>query len=324
MATIADAVRPGAAERRFRIDGPIAGRHLFLRHLPARRATRAGCRRAVLYVHGLSFPSALSIAFRFDGRSWADHLADAGFDVWGLDFLGFGGSDRYAEMALPPARSAPLGRADLGVRQLELAVRFILREQGLGRLSLIAHSWGTMVAGRLAGDCPELIDRLALFGPLTERPAPEGGAPPALPGWRLLTAAEQYARFTEDVPRGEAPVLLRRHFDRWARAWLASDPAAAERDPPAVANPLGPLADVTAAWHGRLAYDPARVRAPVAILRGEWDSLSTDADAVWLQRALRQAAEVRDIKLARGTHLMHLEEGRARLHDAARDFLAAG
>ena len=94
MTMIADVAHSSAAEQGFRIDSPIAGRKLFLRRLPPRAPAADGRRRAVLYVHGLSFPSALSIAYRFDGRSWADHLTDAGFDVWALDFLGFGGSDR--------------------------------------------------------------------------------------------------------------------------------------------------------------------------------------------------------------------------------------
>jgi hypothetical protein len=37
----------------------------------------------------------------------------------------------------------------------------------------------------------------------------------------------------------------------------------------------------------RLAYDPGLIRAPVAIIRGEWDSLATDADARWLFDALK-------------------------------------
>jgi pimeloyl-ACP methyl ester carboxylesterase len=52
----------------------------------------------VLYLHGATFPSALSIAFRLGGVSWCDALCEAGYDVWGLDFLGFGRSDRYPEM----------------------------------------------------------------------------------------------------------------------------------------------------------------------------------------------------------------------------------
>jgi 2-iminobutanoate/2-iminopropanoate deaminase len=94
-------------EQHFRIPGPLDRLPLFLRFLPA---TRSGAkpRRAVIYVHGATFPSALSIAHRFDGRAWRDALCDAGFDVWGLDFYGFGGSGRYPEMDRPAADHPPL------------------------------------------------------------------------------------------------------------------------------------------------------------------------------------------------------------------------
>ena len=81
-------------EQHFRIPGPREGLSLFLRFLPAAE-TRFRPRRAVLYVHGATFPSALSVAYRFDVKSWRDALNQAGFDVWGLDFYGFGHSDRY-------------------------------------------------------------------------------------------------------------------------------------------------------------------------------------------------------------------------------------
>jgi pimeloyl-ACP methyl ester carboxylesterase len=82
-------------ELTFLIDSGREGLNLFLRRLPAAGASRHG---SVLYLHGATFPSALSIAYRFDGCSWRDALSAAGFDVWVLDFLGFGGSDRYPEM----------------------------------------------------------------------------------------------------------------------------------------------------------------------------------------------------------------------------------
>src|SRR5271167_4969534 len=142
-----------ARERHERIAGPHPGLSLFLRHLPP-SGPSAGRERIVLFVHGGTFPSALSIAHRFDGRSWRDELSDAGFHVWGLDFHGFGYSDPYKDTA----SKNPLGRTEHASRQLEQAVRFILAHHARPSLSLIAHSWGTMVAGHLAARCPELVD----------------------------------------------------------------------------------------------------------------------------------------------------------------------
>ncbi len=88
-----------------------------------------------------------------------------------------------------------------------------------------------------------------------------------------------------------------------------------------MAVPAGPVADIQAAWHGELRYDPALVRAPVSIIRGEWDSLTTDADARWLFDALSASPVKRDVKIGRATHLMHLEAARYALYREAEAFL---
>lgn len=71
MDTIMDiAPRLDPREEHFRIPSPHPGLSLFLRYM----APQGGGVRHVLYVHGGTFPSALSIAHRFDGRSWRDVL----------------------------------------------------------------------------------------------------------------------------------------------------------------------------------------------------------------------------------------------------------
>jgi len=123
-------------EEHFRIPSHHHGRSLFLRHLPP-----SGSGGVVLYVHGGTFPGGLSIAHRFDGRSWRDELCAAGFHVWALDFHGFGRlSEPYPKMEQPAQETSPLGGAADASRQLEHAVRFICGRHRVGRLSIIAHS----------------------------------------------------------------------------------------------------------------------------------------------------------------------------------------
>jgi pimeloyl-ACP methyl ester carboxylesterase len=245
-------------------------------------------------------------------------------------------------MAQPAEGVAPLGRAEEASRQLEHALRFVSARQGRGRISLIAHSWGTMVAGRLAGRAPDLVDRLVFFGPITRREpvaavaqsAPssasrnEAAVPAAgrvqLPGWRLISLRDQWDRFVADVPPGEAPVLLKRHFERWGECYLDVDPTSRSRVPAAVKVPSGAFQDIFDAWAGELAYDPSRIQAPIAIIRGEWDGMCTDADARWLFDALSSAPIRRDVKIARATHLMLLESARYALYRETEAFLAAG
>lgn len=307
-------------EEHFRIPGPREGLSLFLRLL---RATDTGLqpRRAVLYVHGATFPSALSIAHRFDGKSWRDALNEAGFYVWGLDFYGFGHSDRYPEMNQPAGESPPLCVAEDAAEQLEAAVRFILGHQDIERLSLISHSWGSMPTGIFASAHSAQVDRLVLFAPIARREPRRYETPPAFPAWRIVTSEDQWNRFIEDVPAHEPPVLSRGHFEEWSRLYLDSDPESRSRDPSGVKTPLGPFYEIIKAWHGQLAYDPTQIRSPVAIIRGEWDGLIPDDDARWLFNAFTQAPAKRDIKISRGTHLMHLEAMRLALWHESINFL---
>ena len=281
------------------------------------RRPQAADARPLLYVHGATFPTALAFTFRFDGVSWADHLADRGFWPWGLDFAGFGGS-QIAWEALA-AEAGPLGRAEDAVLQIEAACRHVLERTKAARLDVIAHSWGTLAARLFAARCPDLLGKLVLFGPIVRRQGPAAAAPAG--PWRLITVQDQYDRFTGYLPPGQAPVLPHRHFDPWAAAYLKSDPQSRDRRPPAVKVPTGPAADIAETWSGRQLYDPGLIAAPFAVVRGAWDSLCTDEDADNLRRELVSAPEARDIKLPAGTHVMHLEEGRGQLWDAVAAFL---
>ena len=307
-------------EQHFRIPGLRDGLSLFLRYLPPAREAKQDA-GVVLYVHGGTFSSAVSIAHRLDGHSWRDALCAAGFHVWGLDFHGFGRlSDPYPEMAFPAGDASPLGRADDACEQLARAVRFICTRHAVPRLSIVAHSWGTIVTGLFAGRHPELLDRLVFFGPIAARRPT--GEPVRLPAWRLISLQEQWDRFTASVPQGCPPVLSRRHFDAWGEAYLDTDPESRDHTPPAVKVPSGAFQDIYDAWAGMLPYDPALVRAPVAIIRGEWDDMCNDQDARWLFDALAASPVRRDVKISRATHLMHLESGRFALYRETEAFLA--
>jgi pimeloyl-ACP methyl ester carboxylesterase len=305
-------------EQHFRIASSQQGLTLFLRYLPP--PENVAPRGVVLYVHGATFPSALSIAHPFDGRSWRDELCAGGFHVWGLDFHGYGGSDPYPEMAEPLEGRAPLCTVDDASRQLEQAVRFICRHHAAEQVSLVAHSWGTLVTGCFAAHCPSLVDRLVLFGAIARR---EGKAAQDYPAWRLVSVQDQWQRFTAEVPSGCPPVLSRRHFAEWGERYLDSDPASRARTLPSVKTPSGPWYDIGRAWAGDFPYEPGQVHAPVAIIRGEWDSMCTDADAAWLFN--RFASPIRrDVKISRGTHLMHLEASRQALYRETLTFLSCG
>ena len=308
-------------EEHFLIPFGTSGLRLFLRHLPPSHAATEGT-KAVLFVHGASFPSALAAAFPFGGHSWMEDLSQAGIDSWALDFMGYGGSDRYPQMSDPAAKGAPLLRTEEASRQIEAAMRFLHDKQHIGKISLIAHSWGTLPSGLFATRHPELLDRLVLFGPVTlrhEKPDKDA-AEEVAPAWNVTVEAQR-KRFYGYVPRGEAPVMAVSDMASWGPAYLASDPNSAERIPPSVRVPYGPLADLDVAWTGHFPYDPAQIRVPVLIVRGEWDDVTTNNDAHWLYARLRNAPIKRDVIISRGTHVMHLEASRFQLYREVQTFV---
>lgn len=307
-----------AAEREHRLPGAPAPN--WRPELLVREQTPASGDRShpVLYIHGATFPSALSVMFRFGGRSWADALNDQGYDVFGLDFAGYGGSERYPAMAGLQA-GPPLGRTEDAVRQIERAVALIRAETGAKTVLIVAHSWGTMPAARFAELHPDRVGRLVLFGPVLRRDQPAEVEPNA---WNLVTNDQQHRRFIKDVPAGHAPVLEEVDFPAWAAAYLASDPEAAGRSPPAIKVPSGPSADALAAWSGKLPYAPSRLRVPVMVVRGAWDNSSTAADAERFFAELPKETERRFVEIPEGTHLLHLETGRHALYAAVNAFLA--
>jgi pimeloyl-ACP methyl ester carboxylesterase len=135
-------------------------------------------------------------------------------------FYGFGHSDPYPEMNEPPDAHPPLCRAEDAVRQLANAVPFILEKHDASSLSIIAHSWGTMVACRFACEHATDVDRLVLFGPISRRPQRRHERAPSAPVWRVVTLEDQWQRFVEDVPPNQAPVLSRVHFEEWGERCL--------------------------------------------------------------------------------------------------------
>jgi len=136
-----------------------------------------------------------------------------------------------------------------------------------------------------------------------------------------VTTAEWRTIFDADVPINLRPVFAAHHFEEWAKAYLTCDPESAQRTPPSVKIPWGGMADVLELWNGGSIYEPSDLRVPTLIVRGEWDSYSTDADAYWLFSNLTNAPQRRDVKIGRGSHFMFYEPSRFDLYDEVGVFL---
>ena len=124
-------------------------------------------KQPILFIHGSSFPTELAFGFRMEGYSWMDDLADYGYDVYGLDFLGYGSSDRYPEMSRPPGDNKPVGRAHEVYLDIDKAVNYLITMSGSNQVNIIAHSWGGSVAALYAQKFPDKVNKLVLFSTIT-------------------------------------------------------------------------------------------------------------------------------------------------------------
>lgn len=101
--------------------------------------------------------------------SWIDHLTENGYNVYALDFLGYGNADRYAEMKKDVVSGKLIGRAKEVYLEVDKAVELIIKRTGKKKVYLIGHSWGGSVAALCATKFPDKVAKLVLFAAITQR-----------------------------------------------------------------------------------------------------------------------------------------------------------
>lgn len=305
---------------RFRVQSRLPGLQLSVLHLPA-----SGKRSSipVLFVHGASFPSALAAGFRMQGISWMDDLATAGYDVYALDFLGYGDADRYPQMSQPPSADPSFSTGKQVAQDLDRAVDAILKRTKARKIHLIGHSWGATVCAYYTSQHKEKVNRLVLFAPFAPSAiSPNNTEPNVQPAaYQDMTPAERVAQFRKGVPPEETQVLAPELSSTWPEQWLRSDPTAATRSTGTVRFPSGWELDLAACMSGRCFYDPTLVAVPTLLIRGEWDQIPNAQAADQLFRQLVSATLKRYVVIERGTHVLHLEKSRFQLYSEVRNFL---
>lgn len=222
-------------------------------------------KRPVLFLaHGSSVSSRptfdLHVPGHDDEYSLMDKFASYGFDLWTMDFEGYG-------------RSSPgTGNSDVatGAADLKAASQLVLRETGLPRFHLYGESGGALRAGVFAMAEPQLIDRLVFVGFTWT-----GKGSPTLT--KRAKMAEYY-RTHKRRPRDRN--MIRSIFTRDKPG--TSDPAVAEAMADAELKfgdtaPTGTYLDMITKLP---LVDPLRIKAPVMIARGQYDGIATEQDCL--------------------------------------------
>jgi pimeloyl-ACP methyl ester carboxylesterase len=229
------------------------------------QAPQSGERPApVLFlVHGSSISARSSFDLTVPGAgeySVMNVFARLGYDVWTMDFEGYGHS------------TVTSGNSDIksGVEDLKAGTEVVARATGQQKFHFLGESSGALRAGAFAMAEPARVDRLVL-----ESFVWTGKGSPT-----LKKRAEDVEYFHTHNRRKRDRAMIRSIFTRDKPG--TSDP----RVPEALADaelkfgdsvPTGTYLDMTA---NLPVVDPTRVHAPVLIVRGEYDGIASLDDVL--------------------------------------------
>jgi alpha-beta hydrolase superfamily lysophospholipase len=259
----------------------------------------------LLLVHGssLSAESSFDLDVPGDKYSMMDVFAGYGFDVWIMDHEGFGRSDRTS------------GTSDIASRVEDLKAAMVTVQQATGRstVHMFGESSGSIAAAAFAQAEPERIDRLIL-------------AAFTYKGEGAAEIERRRARIDElraSPKRKRDAAMIRSIFTRDGHPDLY-DPAMADA---LIANEMQYGDTVPSGTYVDMAVnlplvDPAKVRSPVLMTRGEWDGNSTDDDLLEFFRKLPNG-DRQYVILPNTAHSQAFSKNRQLLWYAMKNFLEA-
>jgi pimeloyl-ACP methyl ester carboxylesterase len=260
--------------------------------------------RPILFLaHGSSVSSRPSFDLTVPGHddySLMDKFAEYGFDVWTMDFEGYGRSSQGP------------GNSDVatGAEDLKAASEVVLRETAQPRFHLYGESSGALRAGVFAMAEPERVDHLVL-GAFTWT----GEGSPTL---AKRSESLEYYRTHNRRPRDRN--MIRSIFTRDKPG--TSDPAVAEAMADAELEfgdsvPTGTYLDMTTKLP---LVDPLKLKVPVMIARGEFDGIATEDDLLNFFKKL-PVADREFVILPAASHSLALGTNRRQFWHVLRSFL---
>ena len=254
-------------------------------------------------VHGSSLSGRSTFDLEGPGighYSMMNAFADYGFDVWTMDFEGYGRSSKTD------------GNSNIaeGVKDLKAASDVVMKETGQSRIHLFGESSGGLRAGAFAMAFPQRVGKLVLAAfTYTGQGSPT-----------LADRAKQLDFYRTHNRRPRDREMIRSIFTRDKEG--TADPAVAEvlanvEMPFGDSVPTGTYLDMTS---NLPVVDPLKVHAPVLLVRGEYDGIATEEDLISFFTKLPNG-DRQLVVLAGMSHAVVLGYNRDQLWHVTRNFL---
>ncbi|MDQ5921683.1 MAG: hypothetical protein QG673_1742 [Pseudomonadota bacterium] len=282
----------------------------------SRSGSRSKSRKVIVLINPLSIP-ALS-AFDVPGYSLMNDLAQNGYDVWGIDFIGEGKSTYPKTMNISPA---PIGTyplsANQAVKQLHQAIDYISKQTGKHNVALLGWSWGSVVGAMYAIQNPHQINHLVLYGsmyssqlqesiqPIFIKPfaANNGAFSESLPAYQNI-AWQVINSHWHMMINGNTSIAEESAIDAVGKVYIEADPAPVM--PNSLRRPMGPIKDLYSIWNGKPIYDISKLTVPTLVIYGDQDFFA-DHD---LYNKLTNVKIKQKIELKQATHWLIYEKTR--------------
>jgi pimeloyl-ACP methyl ester carboxylesterase len=218
----------------------------------------------ILFVHGSSMASQPVFDLQVPGRpnsSAMDYFAERGFDTWCMDHEGYGRSDKN--------RGIDANIAE-GADDLEAGSDYIMKLRNCGPLLMYGISSGALRAAAFAQRRPERVRRLALDAHVWT-----GEGSPTLEQRR-----KKLPEYTKTKRRPIDRAFVRSIFERDHPGTADDNVIEAFADEILKLDDSIPNGTYIDMCLNLPVVDPAKIKAPTIVMRGEYDGIAGLADLI--------------------------------------------
>jgi pimeloyl-ACP methyl ester carboxylesterase len=279
--------------------------------------------KVLLFLHGFGAPGTVSFDLDHGNCSMMRYFAREGWDTFALDFEGHGLSTRPPLMDIPlafPEAKAPI-HSDVTINNVERVVDFISNLRSIKKVHLLGWSLGaSREAPIYTIQNQDKVGKLVLYAP-------------AYMDLGLTEADRKMAELLDTkvkiVPFGsylefwyrcgtKDEMIIPGALEAFTNAMLASDPKSGELGG-TVRVPVGRRVDLLRA---KPQFEAAKITVPTLIIRGAFDTLSTQTDSQFLIKEL--GSEVKQyVEIPNASHQIQYLKANTQFFKAIKNFLEA-